>query len=94
MSYTREERREIAAQIMRYRAWLMNRREQPPYQYYRPTLEDLHHRATTWQLQWLEVVAMDVLGLIDHDGHTMQLLKNKNPHATPAQTRKGPALEA
>lgn len=94
MSYTPEERREIAAQIMRYRAWLMSKREQPPYQYYKPTFKDLHHRATTWQLQWLEVVAMDVVGLIDHDSHGLELNKQREPHATPTQTRQGPTLEA
>lgn len=78
MSYTREERRAIAENIMRYReegiihscqersVELISGRVKLP-------LREERHDASVWELQLLELVARDVLGLINHDTHPLEL---------------------
>ena len=78
MSYTREERERIAENIMRYREdGIIHSCEQRVLDLASGKLElpmdELARPATTWDLQWLEVVARDVLGLVNHDTHPLEL---------------------
>lgn len=75
MSYTKEERQQIAAQIMDYRRHLITEeaRTPPPATNEQVPTSYLEGRPTTYQLQWLEIVALDVLGEIDHDSHPLEL---------------------
>lgn len=78
MSYTREERERIAENIMRYReGGIVHSCEERTLHLASGKLElpmrEQRHVATLWEQQWLEVIARDVLGLINHDTHPLEL---------------------
>lgn len=78
MSYTKEERESIARTIMQYREdAIVHSCEERTINLssgkFELPMREHTHAATLWELQWLEIVARDVLGLINHDSHPLEL---------------------